>query len=248
MSRDWYLIQKPPVYSSGFEDGDFEFYARDGFEDLSGSFLGSDVYLYGTKATGERRKIRAIVQNTVSDNQNNTDVRQVLCRPGTLQCGQYLRFESAWWLVASMPGNNGVYEKAIAWCCKNILRFRGSDGQILEYPIVNRNATQYNDGETSKQQLTLGTAKHLIYIPFDSDTIKLDNGARFLLDKNRENPTAFKLTQVDSTSYAFGEIGLLQWTVVEDLFVPERDNKQLMIADDKKISGSADTQGGDFWG
>ena len=60
----------------------------------------------------------------------------------------------------------------------------------------------------------------------------LDSGFRFLIDKNREEPTAYRLAQVDSGGYSCGaDDGLLQWTIIESQYDKETDNKELMIAD-----------------
>ena len=54
------------------------------------------------------------------------------------------------------------------------------------------------------------------------------------MDKNRVNPTAYRITQVDPISYSVGaerDDGLIQWTVTEAQFDPRRDNAELMVAD-----------------
>lgn len=131
------------------------------------------------------------------------------------------------------PDNNKMYEKAIAWQCKYSIKFVSpTSGEIVEYPVYDINSTQYGSGETSEDHLTLGTSQHLIYIPYNEETIKLDSGFRFLIDKNRDNPTAYRLAQVDPGGYSCGkDDGLIQWTIVESQFDEKTDSKELMVAD-----------------
>ena len=160
-------------------------------------------------------------------------MRQFICRIGTLRAGQYIKARGQYWMVYSLPDNNKMYEKAIAWQCKYSIYFISPvTGKAVEYPVYDINSTQYGSGETTKTHMTIGTSQHLVYIPYNSETIMLDSGFRFLIDKNREEPTAYRLAQVDSGGYSCGaDDGLLQWTIIESQYDKETDNKELMIAD-----------------
>lgn len=138
--------------------------------------------------------------------------------------------EDGFWLcIEAFNGHNMNWQGTLEYC-NSFLRFL-VNGEIKEYPVVAKNATQYNSGEANKSQMILGSSQHLIYIPCDNTTLQIDNGYRFLMDKNQDIPTAYKLTQVDTTSLNYGSKGILQWTIMEDQFSPIRDNKELMIAD-----------------
>ncbi len=231
--QDWYLIRKPPVYLSGYETEDFDFYAIDGFDELAASFLGTDIILYdeNLKPIYEGR---GIIQNRTADSYTNSVNRQILvsCTLGSHAHYVYDKKEDVYWLVNAPVSRNGFYSKLIAWYCKYRLRFISPlSGEVVEYPIYTVNSTQYNSGETDGQKITVGSAQHLIYLPYNEETALIDNGARFLLDKRTAIPTAYRLTQVDSTSYGFQEQSILQWTVLEDQFSPLTDNKDLMVAD-----------------
>lgn len=233
MSQKWYLLSPPSLYYSGFETEEFDMMAEDGFSDLLNSFAARNAILYASKIENGV-STRAIFQNVTSDSVNTSNIRQILLRKGAASGVQYIldSDRKEYWLVNSLPSSNGIYDKVIAWYCQSVLRFISPlTNLIVSYPVHSINSTQYNSGETNKQQMTLGSSQHLIYIPYNKETILMDHGCRLLLDRNPENPTAYRLTQVDSTSYAFKEGGLLQWTVVEDQFSPDRDDKQEMVAD-----------------
>lgn len=234
-SKTWYRMTRP-LFNSGFEDDEFWTYGQDGFQELLDSAIGSDVLIYDKSIQKEPITVRAIVQNKTSDVYNSTVVRQILCNIGVLKCGQYVECEGAMWLVSALPDNNRIYEKAVLWKCKHTIRFISPlTGEIVKYPVYSTNSTQYGTGELEKTYMTVGEDQHLIYIPYNEETIKLDDQFRFLMDKNRESPSAYRITRVDPVSYAVGdernEDGLIQWAVLQTQFNDATDSKELMIAD-----------------
>lgn len=234
-SKTWYRMTRP-LFNSGFEDDEFWAYGQDGFQELLDSAIGSDVLIYDKSIQKEPITVRAIVQNKTSDVYNSTVVRQILCNIGVLKCGQYVECEGAMWLVSALPDNNRIYEKAVLWKCKHTIRFISPlTGEIVKYPVYSTNSTQYGTGELEKTYMTVGEDQHLIYIPYNEETIKLDDQFRFLMDKNRESPSAYRITRVDPVSYAVGdernEDGLIQWAVLQTQFNDATDSKEIMIAD-----------------
>ena len=232
MPIEWYLMSRP-IYNSGFENDEFENFAQDGFEEVLDSPIADDVEIYEKKLSVEPVKTRAIIQGVTTDSVNNAVLRQIICRIGTLRCGQYVKVRNQYWMINSLPDNNKMYEKAIAWQCRYSIKLISPiTGEVVEYPVYDINSTQYGSGETPKRYMSVGTSQHLVYIPYNEETIKLDSGFRFLIDKNRDKPTAYRLAQVDTSGYSCGENdGLIQWTIVESQFDEKTDNKDLMVAD-----------------
>lgn len=234
-SKSWYLMTRP-LFNSGFEDDEFWAYGQDGFQELLETAIGSDVLIYEKRIDVEPQQIRAIIQQTTSDVYNSTVNRQILCNIGHLKCGQYVEHNDGFWMVSSLPDNNRIYEKAVLWKCKHNIRFISPlTGKIVEYPVFSTNSTQYGTGESNKTYMNVGEDQHLVYIPYNEETILLNDRFRFLMDKNRVNPTAYRITRVDPVSYAVGkeneEDGLIQWAVLEDQFNEATDSAELMIAD-----------------
>ena len=79
----------------------------------------------------------------------------------------------------------------------------------------------------------------------------LDNGYRFLIDKNLALPTAYRITQMDTSSYATSATGgYLRLYVLEDQFNPKTDDVENMIADaweDEVGSGAELKENTDLW-
>lgn len=230
MPSDWYLMSRP-LFNSGFEKDEFEDYSQDGFLELLDSFISTEMGIYKNNNFEDETVIKGIVQNVTSDNENYSFVRQVLVPIGSLKTGYYIKYNGDLWLAMTPIDNNKIYEKTIIYKCNYKLKFINKNKEIFEYPVFMKNATQYNSGESANEYLTIGSSKYLIFIMCDKETITINHGKRFLIDRNLENPTAFEITQVDTVSYNFDDVSVLRWTVVESQFSPKTDNKELMIAD-----------------
>ena len=115
--------------------------------------------------------------------------------------------------------------------CNWMLKWQKKDGTILEYPCYDMNSTQYNSGEQSNRNFTIGSSQHMITLPSDENTIALSTPQRFYLDKNMDNPTSFIVTQNDTTSHNYGKKGLVKVTVYESQNNPETDRPDLGLCD-----------------
>ncbi len=81
--------------------------------------------------------------------------------------------------MSALPDNNRIYEKAVLWKCKHSIRFISPlTGEIVEYPVYSTNSTQYGTGEAGKTQMAVGADQHLIYLPYNEETIMLDAQSR----------------------------------------------------------------------
>lgn len=115
--------------------------------------------------------------------------------------------------------------------CNWILKWQDKNGDILEYPCYDINATQYNSGERSNKEITIGSTQHMITLPYDENTVALKSPQRFFLDKNTVNPTSFMVTQNDTTSYNYGKKGLVKVTLAECAANSATDRFDLGICD-----------------
>lgn len=115
--------------------------------------------------------------------------------------------------------------------CNWILRWQNETGKILEYPCQDINATQYNSGEKGNKQFVIGSAQHTLTLPSDENTIMISTPQRFYLDKNKINPTAYIVTQNDTTSYNYGKKGLVKVMVLQDVKDHASDRPDLGLCD-----------------
>ena len=115
--------------------------------------------------------------------------------------------------------------------CNWMLKWQNKNGEILEYPCYDMNTTQYNSGEQSNRQFTIGSSQHMITLPCDENTVVLSTPQRFYLDRNMDNPTSYIVTQNDTTSYNYGKKGLVKVTLYEYPNNSATDRPDLGICD-----------------
>ena len=126
---------------------------------------------------------------------------------------------------------DNIHYKGKFTLCNWILKWQKKDGTILEYPCYDMNSTQYNSGEQSNRNFTIGSSQHMITLPCDENTVELCSPQRFYLDKATINPTSFIVTQNDTTSHNYGKKGLVKLTVYESQNNSETDRPDLGICD-----------------
>lgn len=115
--------------------------------------------------------------------------------------------------------------------CNWILKWQNKNGDILEYPCYDINSTQYNSGEQSNRQFTVGSSQHTVLLPCDENTVVLSSPQRFFLDRNTIKPTSFIVTQNDTTSYNIGKKGIVRVTLYECERNSDTDRIDLGICD-----------------
>ncbi len=128
---------------------------------------------------------------------------------------------------------NGIHWQGKFTMCNWMLKWQNEAGEVLEYPCHDMNTTQYNSGEQSNKQITIGSSQHMLTLPCDENTVILNNPQRFYLDRNMSNPTSFIVTQNDTTSYNYGKKGLVKVTVMEYPNNHDTDRIDLGICDYK---------------
>ena len=126
---------------------------------------------------------------------------------------------------------DNIHYKGKFTLCNWVLKWQKKDGTILEYPCYDMNSTQYNSGEQSNRNFTIGSSQHMITLPCDENTVELCTPQRFYLDKATVNPTSFIVTQNDTTSHNYGKKGLVKLTVYETQNNSETDRPDLGICD-----------------
>ena len=233
MSDEWYLMGSLPTFNGGFEETEFDEYATDGFNELLlNPAIGIKITIYNDTTFQEGFETEAIIQNVTTDNINNDDTRQILCRIGTLKAGQFVEYKNRRWLITTLPDDNKIYEKAIMEYCNHYLQWVNENGEIIgRYCIVN-DGTKYSTGETDAgNMLILGDTRINVRIPRDEESLSMEKTTRFLISNNTKRPTAYRISKYDDVSDYFVTSGVINLICVEDLFIKDRDNAELMVAD-----------------
>lgn len=200
-----------------------------------------DVTLW---ATGDVVTARLYAHRPRSAGTPQYELQTPLSEPFTVGDLFKLGDEGCWMCSESFNAHEQYNAGMLDYCNAEVPVQVGDN--IVYYPVYTRNATQYNSGETPRNMMTIGSSQHLCYITCDESTVLINNGFRFIMDKNREQPTVYQLTQVDTSSYAYGPVGIIQWTVVEDQFIVGKDDPVTGVCPTaQKLAEQGETDGGD---
>ena len=147
-----------------------------------------------------------------------------------VEVGDYVYDEAdnSYWICTESFNINNVHYEGRFTLCNWVLRWQRPDGTILEYPCQDRNATQYNSGESGNGVMTLGSSQHMEMVQANEDTLALASPQRFYIDRGNKIP--YVVTQNDSTAYNYGK-GICQITVMQDVNREGIDRPDLGICD-----------------
>ena len=137
---------------------------------------------------------------------------------------------NTYWLCVESYDRDEIHGAGKLTRCNQFLKWQDSKGKIYEYPVYDTNATQYNSGVQSTQMVTIGSAQHSVWITADENTLMLDHDKRFFLDRNTVNPTVYKLTQNDTTTFSYDN-GYLKLMMTEHQYNAETDSIENWICD-----------------
>lgn len=219
MSQDWYLMTTPNQMS-GFENDYFTDYATDSFSELLSTFVGEDVDVYNS-TLDEFSTIKGIIQSRDKKNE-----KQILLPLNTFCTGMYIKYKSLYWLATEFVNDNRMYQNAVITLCTYTLKFQSPTGTILSYPCITSTKSFSND---ESNVITLPSNKKSILLPFDENTALLTTGKRMYVDK-RTNPTPYEIIgDIDTTSFSYGDKGLIFFVMEQSLKETTNDRPDLGI-------------------
>lgn len=152
----------------------------------------------------------------------------------------YCSEKQEYFLCTEVFDIDGIHYQGKFTLCNWILRWQDKSGKILAYPCYVINATQYNSGEQSTRQYTIGSSQHMIKLPCDENTVCIRTPQRFMLDKNFDDPITYQVTQNDTTTYNICGKGIVLVTVLETPINRETDNIELGICDYRIVENDTD--------
>ena len=143
--------------------------------------------------------------------------------------------DNGYWMCISTNDLHDINREGMLEYCNEWIKFKSPlDGSVRIYPVAMYNATQYGTGEEYRRLITEETASHIIHLTADEHTVLIEK-SRFILDRNTKNPTVFRVTQNDTTSYDDGlGHGYLRLYVISDRYNERTDNIENMLADERE--------------
>lgn len=203
------------------------------FSDDASLALGIYFWELGIKSYENRTPVKIRLYKRTFSNANGVTVKfQTLINTPIIVGDIVYDSKTNEYLICTESFNiDGIHWQGKLTLCNWILKWQNRNGDILEYPCYDINSTQYNSGEQANRQFTIGSSQHMITLPCDENTVILSNPQRFFLDKDIVNPTSFIVTQNDTTSYNYGEKGLVKITLMECASNNATDRFDLGICD-----------------
>lgn len=152
----------------------------------------------------------------------------------TFNVGDIVTFNNSKWLVLRAGVEDELYTQGYMERCDYCLKWQDSNGNIVEQDCMALTASQYNSGEYALKDVTIGYNQFMIYMPLNSNTIKIKSDDRFFIDNNNENPKPYRVTRVDTVSMSFYGVGCIALIVTEDQLEND-DNIELKICNYKNV-------------
>ena len=100
-------------------------------------------------------------------------------------------------------------------------------------------ASKYNNGEKYNNIIVVGSNQLMVYLPIDSETLKLRSDKRLMVDFNTDAPKCYDVTRVDTVTMGYDGVaepaydgkGCVLLVLTETEFNPDVDRVDLMLCD-----------------
>lgn len=148
-----------------------------------------------------------------------------------IELGDYVEFANSMWLVTTRDSDDELYIDGKLEECQYNLRWQNDSGDIIERWAVVYSASKYNDGETGNKMFTIGSDQLMVTMPCDEETLYMQSEKRVFIDKNIKNPTAYKLTKVDTVTSGYGNKGIVTFIANQCVTDLNKDRIDLMLCD-----------------
>lgn len=137
--------------------------------------------------------------------------------------GDYVEWANNFWLVYEADNDDEVYIEGNLRQCQFELFWQNSNGKIVSRHAWVQNASAYNNGESGNNTITLQSNQFMVYMPYDDETLILENGLRLHMSRNNRKCKPYKLTRPDDIANGYGEKGVLNLVFTQDEYNFEED-------------------------
>lgn len=184
--------------------------------------------------------INGVEQSLVVDDGTLPYYKNVKSLPDEyFSAGDYVEWADSMWLIVSCDWDKEVYTYGKMQQCNYILKWQNAQANIIERWSVIMSASKYNNGEKYNNIIVVGSNQLMVYLPIDSETLKLRANKRLAVDFNTEQPKCYDVTRVDTVTMGYDDIaqptyngtGCILLVLTETEFNPDVDNVELMICD-----------------
>ena len=151
----------------------------------------------------------------------------------------YVEWADAMWLMVSCDWDKEVYTYGKMQQCNYVLKWQNTNADVVERWSVISSASKYNNGQLYNNIIVVNSNQLMVYLPIDSETLKLKSNKRLMVDFNTEAPKCYDVTRVDTVTMGYDGIaeprydgkGCILLILTETEINPDADRIDLMLCD-----------------
>ena len=169
---------------------------------------------------------------SMNTNSGTTNEKKIVMMPNDcLHIGQYVTWNNDKWLVTDINDDKEISYTGKIEKCNAVLKFQNTNNEIVSYQVVKKESTGSNTKTSNYVEIISGNYE--LYVPFNKDTAKISINKRFILWNQGNVPEVYKLIRLTPVLEHVDPIktGYLIFTMERDVYNPNTDNAELMIAD-----------------
>ena len=153
--------------------------------------------------------------------------------------GDIVNWNGTNYIIYKMDADRRIQSKGRMYECNMKLRWKNSNGEIIERVGKAEDATKYGEGTEGTSVIRIGKFQIKILVRLDEETVKIRRDDRFIVDAEKyidvllEDgilPDVYKVTRINVTTGTFPDVGYIEITMIEDQFVAGHDDIENMIA------------------
>lgn len=153
--------------------------------------------------------------------------------------GDLVEWADAMWLMVSCDWDKEVYTYGKMQQCNYVLKWQNANADVIERWSVVLSASKYNNGQLYNNIIVINSNQLMVYLPIDSETLKLKSNKRLMVDFNTEAPKCYDVTRVDTVTMGYDGIaeprydgkGCILLVLTETEINPDTDRIDLMLCD-----------------
>lgn len=185
-------------------------------------------------------KVNGVDQSLIIDDGTLPYYKEVKSLPDEyFNAGDLVEWAGAMWLIVSCDWDKEVYTYGKAQQCNYVLKWQDENATTIERWSVVLSASKYNNGEKYNNIIVVGSNQLMVYLPIDSETLKLRSDKRLMVDFNTTSPKCYDITRVDTVTMGYDGVaepaydgkGCILLVLTETEFNPDVDRVDLMLCD-----------------
>lgn len=135
------------------------------------------------------------------------------------------------WLCVESYDIDEIHYEGKLGRCNDFLRWQENNGNIYEILGNFTNKVQYNTGVYRDEYITYGSDQIGVFTQLNKHTMKLKHGMKFMIDADKQNPTVYELSKIDTVDYSYMGKGMISLMFVEYAYAPTKKELELGICD-----------------